>query len=129
MRNKRLMIRDLLVILRSISDADSISLPEFREELPGQLQKAVGVDVDLHAYGAVNADACEPVAQHCLQVDLAPGLNEKPAAVAAAQHGERCRGRAEHGHTGELGCRASERSGGEVGGVGLAGADDECCEP
>ena len=75
------------------------------------LQKAVGVDVDLEAHRAVHTDAGEPAAQHRLQIDLAPGLDEKPPAVTAAQHGKRRRCGAEHGDAGELRRRSRERAG------------------
>jgi hypothetical protein len=37
----------------------------------------------------------QPAAQHRLQIDLASRLEEKPALMAAAQHSERARHRAE----------------------------------
>src|SRR5205823_1962414 len=61
-----------------------------------ELQKAVGVDVDLDAGGAGGADAGEPIAQYCLEPHFAHGLDEKPLAVAAAQYGERRGCGAEH---------------------------------
>ena len=47
------------------------------------LQKAVGVDVDLDAGRAGDADAGEPIAQYRLEPHLARGFDEKPLAVAA----------------------------------------------
>src|SRR5438067_1740009 len=72
-------------------------LPELRE-----LQKTIGVDVDLDAGGAGGADAREPFAQYRLEPHFAAGLDEKPLAVAPAQYGERRRCGAEHGNAGEL---------------------------
>src|SRR6516164_3066396 len=69
-------------------------LPALRENRCG-LQKAVGVDIDLQAHRALDAHPRQPAAQYRLQIDLAPGLDEKPAAVAAAQHRERRRRRTE----------------------------------
>src|SRR6266478_4534280 len=93
------------------------------------LQKAVGVDVDLDAGRASGADAGEPVAQYRLEPHLAAGLDEKPATVAAAQYRERRRGWAEDGDTGQLRRGAREGAGGEVAGLGVAGADDQRRQP
>src|ERR1700730_4831932 len=83
------------------SSVKAIFLPELRE-----LEKAVGVDVDLDAGRAGDADAGEPIAQYRLEPRLARGFDEKPLAVAAAQDGERRRSRAEHRDPGGLRGRA-----------------------
>ncbi len=57
------------------------------------------------------------------------GLDEKAAAVAAAQHGERGGGRAEHRDAGQLRRGARQGAGGKVGGFRIAGADDKRCQP
>src|SRR5258705_10436879 len=88
------------------------------------LQEAVGVDVDLDAGRAGEADAGEPVAQHRLEAHLAAGLDEKPPAVAAAQYRERRRGRAEHGDAGQLRGGAGEGASGKIPALGVAGADN-----
>src|SRR5258708_21959751 len=93
------------------------------------LQKAVGVDVDLDAGRASGADAGEPVAQYRLEPHLAAGLDEKPAAVAAAQYGERSRGRAEDGDAGQLRRGAREGAGSEIAGFGVGGTDDQRGQP
>src|SRR5271165_751141 len=85
-----------------------------------RLQKAVGVDIDLDAGRAGGADAGEPVAQDRLETHLAARLDEKPAAVAAAQYRERRRGRAKHGDAGKLRRGARQGAGGEIGGFGVA---------
>src|ERR1700674_2266518 len=77
------------------------------------LQKAVGVDVDLDAGRASDADAGEPVAQHRLEAHLASVLDENPQAVATAQYGERGGGRPEDCDAGQLRGGAGEGAGGE----------------
>ncbi len=66
------------------------------------LLEAVGVDVDLDAGRAGGADAREPIAQYRLKTHVAARLDEKPAPMAAAQHGERGGGGPEHGNAGQL---------------------------
>src|SRR5271168_1343233 len=78
----------------------------------GRLQKAIGVDIDLDARRALDPHAGKPPSQHRLEVDLAPGFDEKPAAMSAAQQGERRRGWTEHGDAGELWYRTRQRAGG-----------------
>jgi hypothetical protein len=65
----------------------------------------------------------KPIAQHRLQADLAPGFDEKPAAVVAAQDRERSGGRPQHRHAGKLLGGARQRAGGEVRGFGAAQRD------
>jgi hypothetical protein len=60
----------------------------------------------------------KPIAQHRLQANLAPGFDENPAAVAAAQDRERSGGSPQHRHAGKLLGGARQRAGGEVGGFG-----------
>ena len=78
---------------------------------------------------AGGADAGEPIAQDHLKTHVAVGPDEKPAAVAAAQHGERRGGGPEHRDAGQLRRGARQRAGGEIGGFRIAGADDQRRQP
>ena len=74
---------------------------------------------------AGGADAREPVAQYRLEAHVAARLDEKPAAVAAAHHGERGGGWPQHRDAGQLRRGARQRAGSEIDGFRIAGADDQ----
>src|SRR3984893_14836531 len=112
--------RMILLYFIEKSSVKAIFLPELRE-----LEKAVGVDVDLDSGRAGGANAREPIAQYRLEPHLACGFDEKPLAVAATQDGERRRSRAEHRDPGELRGSTGECAGGEIAGFAVGGADDQ----
>jgi VCBS repeat-containing protein len=66
-------------------------------------KEAVGVDVDRDADLGAPVELAEPVADDVLDVELARGVDQQALAVAAAQHGERGGGGAEHRHALDLG--------------------------
>src|SRR5947209_1641947 len=64
-----------------------------------------------------------------LDVEAAPRVDEEPLAVAAAKHGERGRGRAEHRHSFHFRGAASNAPGDGLGFLRILGRNDDSREP
>ena len=76
------------------------------------LQEALRVDVDLDADRALFLRPVgEPGCEEILQAGLEPGMDQQAEAVAFAQNGDGCLGRAEKGDAAGGGGRAAERAG------------------
>src|SRR5438270_7998074 len=72
------------------------------------LKETVRVDVDADADLRAPVECREPVADHVLDVEAAPGMDEQALAVAAAEHCEWGGGGAEYRHAFDLGRRMAD---------------------
>src|SRR5260370_29350841 len=89
------------------------------------LEKTIGVDIDLDADAGGKFHPTKPVAQRRLHGNAPLRLDEKAAAVARAQDGKRCRRRAEHLQSGHLWSGTSEGASDESGGLAVGPAHDQ----
>ena len=72
------------------------------------LHKTVRINVDLDTNATAGADLAQPAPEHRLNMDLLRRLEQQPAAMAPAQHGERRRGRPQDFDTVAPGRRARQ---------------------
>ena len=99
------------------------------EQVRACLKEAVGVDVDRDADLGAPFEPAQPVADDVLDVEAARGVDQQALAVAAAQHGERGGGRAEHRHAFDA-RRGLADAAGDGFGLGLVlGRDDDRRQP
>src|SRR5437763_10807646 len=93
------------------------------------LQETVGVNVDADPNPGVPVDGGEPVADHVLDIEAAPGVHQQALAVAAAEHGERGGGGAEYRHAFDLRRGMADAASDGLGFVRVLGRDDDRREP
>src|SRR5687768_13699996 len=86
-------------ILVRLAVSSSLATAYFRSAFS---EEAIRVHVHCNANLGAPLDARQPGADDVLDVETALGMDQEALAVAAAQHGERGGGGAEHGHAFDL---------------------------